>query len=75
MEPGLKRTTIARIAAALGCLCGAIGLLSAITNRPLGLAPHGWGNGAILLLLIALFVLVDGMVSFEKSRLGAVPKH
>jgi hypothetical protein len=39
------------------------------------LAPHGWGNGAILLLLIALFVLVDGMVSFEKSRLGAAPSQ
>jgi hypothetical protein len=33
------------------------------------LAPHGWGIGGILLMLIALFVLVDGMVSFEKSRL------
>lgn len=73
IEPGLKGTTIARIAAASGCLCGAIGLLAAITHQPLWLAPHGWGKGAILLLLIALFVLVDGMVSFEKSRLGAVP--
>ncbi len=75
MEPGCKRTTIARIAAALGCLSGGIGLLAAVTNQPFGLAPHGWGTGAILLLLIALFVLVDGMVSFEKSRLGAAPKH
>jgi uncharacterized protein (DUF58 family) len=75
MEPGLKRTTIARIAAALGCLSGAIGLLAAITNQPLWLAPHGSGIGAILLLLIALFVLVDGMVSFAKSQLGTAPKQ
>ena len=75
MEPGLKRTTIARIAAGLGCLCGAIGLLAGIMNYRWGLAPHGWGTGAIVLLLIALFVLVDGVVSFEKSRLSAASKH
>jgi hypothetical protein len=75
MEPGLKRTTIARIAAGLGCLCGAIGLLAAITNQPLPLAPHGWANGAIVLLLIALFVLVHGAVSFEKTHLSAGHKH
>ena len=74
MEPGLKRITIARIAAAFGGLCGAIGLLAAITNLPLELAPHGWGTGGILLLLVALFVLADGVVSFEKSRLGATTK-
>jgi hypothetical protein len=68
MEPGLKRTIIARIAAVFGCLSGGIGLLSAITNDPWGLTPHGWGIGGILLLLIALFVLVDGVVSFEKFR-------
>jgi hypothetical protein len=75
MEPGLKRTTIVRIPPAFSCLSGTIGLLAAITNQPLGLAPHGSGTGAILLLLIALVVLVDGMVSFEKSRFGAAPKH
>jgi len=75
MEPGVKRTTIARIAAGLGCACGGVGLLAGITNHQWVLAPHGWGTGAILLLLIALFVQVDGVVSFEKSRLGAAPKH
>ena len=68
MEPGLKRTTIARIAAGLGFLCGAIGLLTATTNTQTPLAPHGWSNAAVLFLLVALFVLVDGAVSFEKSR-------
>lgn len=75
MEPGLKRTTIARIAAGLGCLCGGIGLLAGITHQTWVMMPHGWGTGGILFLLIAVFVLVDGMVSFEKSRLSAVPKH
>jgi hypothetical protein len=75
MEPGLKRTTIARIAAGFGCLCGAIGLLSAITRYPWLLAPHGWGGGGILFLLIALFVLVDGAVSFEKAQSTAAHKH
>jgi hypothetical protein len=67
--------TSARIAAGFGCLSGAIGLLVAITNDPWGLTPHGWGIGGILLLLIALFVLVDGVVSFEKFRPSVVRKH
>ena len=75
MEPGLKRTITARIAAGLGCLCGAIGLQSAITNDPWGLTPHGWGIGGILLLLIAIFLLVDGVVSFEKFGSGVPHKR
>jgi hypothetical protein len=75
MEPGLKRTTIARIAAGFGCLCGAIGLLTGVTKSFWVLSPHGWGTGGILLVLIALVVLVDGAVSFEKSRVLSAPKH
>jgi len=71
MEVGLKRTTIARIAAGLGCLCGAIGLWTAIVRTGSFLiSPNGWANGGILLVLVALYVLVDGVVSFEKSRLA-----
>jgi hypothetical protein len=70
MEPGCKRTAIARIVAAAGCLSGAIGLLVATTNYTWGLAPHGWGIGGVLLMLVALFLLFDGMISFEKSRHG-----
>jgi len=75
MEPGLKRTTVARIAAGLAFLCGAIGFLSGITNKSWLLQPHGWGTGGILLLLIALFILLDGAVSFEKAHSTAAPKH
>ena len=75
MEVGLKRTTIARIAAALGTLCGAIGLLSAMTRSQIGFAPYGWGVGGMLLLLVGLYVLGEGMVAFEKSRVTVDPKH
>ena len=33
METGTKRTTIARIAGALGFVCGAIGLLAGLTDQ------------------------------------------
>ena len=72
MEPGFRRTTLGRIAAALGCLCGVIGLLTGTTNSPFILSPHGWGNGGVILLLLAVFVLLDAAVSFERSR--ALPK-
>ncbi len=75
MEPGLKRTTIARVAAGLAFLCGAIGLLTSLTKNPWVLSSHGWGTGGILLLLLALFVLIDGALSFEKSRSGALHQH
>ena len=70
MEVGVKRTTIARVFAGLGALCGAVGLLNVIANNPLTLrmAAHGWANAATLFLLIALYVLADGMVSFEKTK-------
>jgi hypothetical protein len=68
MEPGCKRIIIARIAAGFGCLCGVIGLLTGVRNSQWLLSPHGWGTGGILLLLIALFVLLDGTASFGKSR-------
>jgi hypothetical protein len=67
MESGLKQATIARIVAGLGCLSGATGLLVAIMKQPLWLAAHGWGTGGILLLLIALFLLIDGTLCAEKS--------
>ncbi|HTL60788.1 MAG TPA: hypothetical protein VL261_04005 [Nitrospira sp.] len=72
MEPGLRRATLGRIAAALGCLCGAIGLFTGVTKSTWMLSPHGWGTGGLLLLLFAVFVVLDAAVSFERSR--ALPK-
>lgn len=67
MEAGAKRTLIARIAAGLGVICGIIGGLAASTKDAWVFTPRGWGIGGILLLLIAIFLLLDGVVSFEKS--------
>ena len=75
MEPGHRRTIMARTAAGLGTLCGANALLSAITNDFwLGLTPHGWGIGGILLVLIAIFLLFDGIVSYGKFGRPAADK-
>ena len=54
MEPGHRRTIIARTAAGLGTLCGANALLAVTTGGGslLDLTPHGWGIGGILLVLI-----------------------
>lgn len=76
MERGRRRTIIARIAAGLGTLCGTNALLSAITNDfVLGLTPHGWGIGGILLVLIGIFVLFDGIVAYGKFGRTVAPKH
>lgn len=72
METGFRRTTIGRVAAVLGCLCGVIGLLTGMSKSAWILSPHGWGTGGVLLLLLAVFVVLDGAVSFERSR--ALPK-
>jgi len=67
MEAGAKRTMVARIAAGLGTLCGIFGALASTTKDPWWFTPHGWGIGGILLLLLAIFLLLDGVVSFEKA--------
>jgi len=66
METGTKRTGIARIAGALGFVCGVLGLLAGLTDHLWKLGPIGWFTGGGLLALIALVVLVDGAVAYEK---------
>jgi hypothetical protein len=46
--------------------------LTGVSNSAWILSPHGWGTGGVLLLLLAVFVLLDAAVSFERSR--ALPK-
>ncbi len=75
MGPGLKRTTLARIGAGVAFLCGVIGVLAGITDHTWKLSPLGWFTGGTLLALIALFVLVDGAVAFERSVTAAGSKH
>ncbi len=65
---GFKRTLAARIGAALGFLCGLIGLLAGLTDHTWKLWPVGWFTGGALLMVIALFLLADGAIAFQKSR-------
>ena len=68
MNIGVKRTTIARLAGALGFVCGVIGLVAGLTGYTWKLWPLGWFTGGTLLTLLAVFVLLDGAIAYQKSR-------
>lgn len=68
MQTGAKRTIIARAMTALGFLCGVLGLLAGLTEHMWKLGATGWFTGGALLTLIALVVLVDGAVAYEKGQ-------
>ena len=68
MHVGSKRTTIGRIGAVLGFVCGVIGLLAGLTDRTWKLWSVGWFTGGTLLTLVALFLLLDGAIASQKSR-------
>lgn len=70
MRVGYKRTLIARAGAALGFVCGVLGLLAALTEHAWKLSPFGWFLGGMLLTLIAVFVLVDGAIAYQKTRVA-----
>ena len=67
MAVGEKRTMVARMGAALGFLCGVIGLLASLTGHDWKLGFLGWFTGGILLTLLAVYALVDGAIAFEKT--------
>ncbi len=69
MAIGEKRTIVARIGAALGFLCGVIGLLAGLTQHVWKLGPLGWFTGGTLLTLLAVYALVDGAIASQKSEL------
>ena len=69
MAVGEKRTMVARVGAALGFLCGVIGLLAGLTQQAWILGPLGWFSGGILLTLLAVYALVDGAIAFQKTQL------
>ena len=73
MGIGTKRTTIARVATVLGTLCGVIGLLAGLVDKTWKLGAVGWFAGGVLLTLIALFVLVDGAVAYQKADTAPPP--
>ncbi len=68
MSVGSKRTTIGRIGAVLGLVCGVIGLLAGLTDHTWKLWSVGWFTGGTLLTLVALFLLLDGAIASQKSR-------
>jgi hypothetical protein len=68
MTKGCKRTVIARHGAGLGFVCGVIGLVAGLTGHSWKLGPVGWFAGGALLTLIAVFVLVDGAIAYQKSK-------
>ena len=65
---GYKRTLIARISAGVGVLCWVISCLAILAERTWKLSPLGWGLTGIFLVLIALFVLSDGAIAYQKAR-------
>ncbi len=68
MEIGAKRTAIARLAAMLGFACGMLGLSAGLTDHEWKLGAIGWFSGGGLLIVIALFVLIDGAIAFRKTQ-------
>jgi len=68
MPVGYKRTVIARVGAALGFVCGALGLLAGLTDHAWKLGSIGWFTGGALLTLIALYALVDGTIASQKAK-------
>ena len=64
---GVKRTTIARVATGLGFACGVIGLLAGLMERTWRLGPGGWMLGGGLLVLIAIYILVDGAIARSQA--------
>ncbi len=66
MDIGTKRTAVARLAATLGFVCGVIGLLAWLTDHTWKFGSIGWVTGGALLVLLGVYVLVDGAVSFRK---------
>lgn len=70
MRVGYKRTLIARLGAVLGFVCGLIGLLAGLTDHVWKLGAIGWFTGGGLLTMIALFILVDGAIAFQKARMA-----
>ena len=65
---GHKRRTIARIGAAMGFICGMLGLLAGLTDHNWKLGAFGWFEGGVLITLIGVFLLLDGMFAFQKDR-------
>lgn len=67
MAAGTRRTLGGRVGAALGFVCGVLGLLAALTNHTWKLGVTGWFTGGSLLILIALFGLLDEAIEARRA--------
>ena len=67
MHPGRKRTLIGRFAAAIGLLCGVLGVAAGTQDVVWKFGSTGWFTGGSLLTLLALFELVDGALAHQWS--------
>jgi hypothetical protein len=65
MAQAQQRTTLARGAAALGFLCGVIGLVAGATVHAWKFGVVGWFAGGALLTLLGIFALVDGATAAQ----------
>jgi len=53
------------VAAALGVLCGVLGLLAGVTEQVWKLGATGWFTAGALLTLLAVFALIDGALAAQ----------
>jgi hypothetical protein len=58
---------MARAGAALGLLCGVIGLVAGVTAHDWKLGPTGWFAGGTLLTLLALYSLIEGAITAQRQ--------
>ena len=68
MMPGRKRTLVARLMAGAGCLCGIMGFSMPPTAQMAGPAEFDWFAAATVLIVFAVYLLVDGAIAFQKAH-------
>ncbi|MEX5212972.1 MAG: hypothetical protein NW703_02300 [Nitrospiraceae bacterium] len=68
MMPGRKRTLVARVLAGAGCVCGIVGFTMPPTAQMAGPADLDWFAAGTVLIVFAVYLLVDGAVAFQKAH-------
>ena len=67
MALGRQRMCVGRVTAAIGFLCGVLGLIAGTEDLIWKFGSTGWFTGGSLLVLLALFALVDGAMARESA--------
>ena len=68
MPVGYRRMMAGRVGAALGFLCGTLGLVAGLLDRTWKLFPSGWFMGGSVVTLVGLFLLLDGAIAAQKAK-------